>query len=601
MDKKEVCGGRGRTSIRRAVRWVAIGLAVLALVAAGVTADRLHSMGGRTRDDLMVVARLAQQLRQELDRGDPRAARLTLAVLQAHARAARLHTEGPLWRLGSRLPKAGANLAAVSTVAKVVDDLAGRGMPELVDLAGAVDPARLAPRDGTVRLAGLARLTVQVDAADRAIRAALEELAGVPTRRLVPQLAAAIDGLRTGLERAAADTATAARAIRLLPPMLGYGGSRTYLILFQNLAEIRATGGMPGAFAMVRATHGAVRVVETGTATGDLRRFDPPVARLGRDQHRLYGDLPAVYPADVNLTPDFPTAAKLFREMYRQRTGRLVDGVIAVDPVALSLVLQATGPIAVPGGWTLTAANAVRVLLSDTYQRLTSPSAQDRFFLDAANAVFATLLRGRIAPRPALAAMSRAAGERRVLLWSAHPTEQRLVAATVLAGTLPARDGGAPTVGVFLNDGSGAKLGFYLRHAAELSETCAVGGRRALRVRITLASTAPSHGLTSAVLGMGLAGDPYTIRTHVMVFSPTGGDIVDAARDGRPTSWSIGAERERVVAKVTVDLRPGARQTLEFRLLTAVMPPTGAWSPAQLRSTPGVTTGNLRINRSEPC
>ncbi|GAB1645872.1 DUF4012 domain-containing protein [Krasilnikovia sp. MM14-A1259] len=589
-----------RATIRRGVRWGAI-VAVLALVAAGVSVDRLYSTGQHTRTDLLAVGRLAQQLRQELDHGDVPAAQRILADLRTHAHAARSATEGPLWGLGSRLPRVGPDMAAVATVARVVDDLAEHGLPELLGLANAVDPARLAPRNGTVRLAGLTPLTAQVDAAGGAVRSALDELSTIPTGRLAPQLSAAIAELRTGLERAAADIGTAARAIRLLPPMLGYGGPRTYLILFQNLAEVRATGGMPGAFATVRADRGGMRVLRTGATSSEMHAFYPPVARLDPDLRGLYGDLPAVYPADVNLTPDFPTAATLIREMYRQRTGLRVDGVIAVDPVALSLILQATGPVPVRGGWTLTAGNAVRVLLSDVYQRLGTQAGQDRFFLDAANAVFGTLLRGRISPRPALAALARAAGERRILLWSAHPAEQRLLDTTVLAGALPADDGAAPTVGVFLNDGSGAKLGYYLRHTAELSETCPAGGARELHLRVTLASSAPSHGLARSVLGLGLAGDPYTMRTHVMVFSPTGGDIVDAARDGRPVSWAVGAERGRVVGKVTVDLRPGARQTLDFHLVAGTPPASVAWAPARLRSTPGLTIGNTQTNEFLPC
>ena len=60
-----------------------------------------------------------------------------------------------------------------------------------------------------------------------------------------------------------------------------------------------------------------------------------------------------------------------------------------------------------------------------------------------------------------MAALARAAGERRLLLWSADPVEQTEIAGTVLEGSLPIQDGNRPIVGVFLNDGSGAKLGAF--------------------------------------------------------------------------------------------------------------------------------------------
>ncbi len=48
------------------------------------------------------------------------------------------------------------------------------------------------------------------------------------------------------LAKVSLTTATAARAVRLLPPMLGADGPREYLLLVQNNAEQRATGGIPG-------------------------------------------------------------------------------------------------------------------------------------------------------------------------------------------------------------------------------------------------------------------------------------------------------------------------------------------------------------------
>ena len=48
--------------------------------------------------------------------------------------------------------------------------------------------------------------------------------------------------------------------------MLGESGARTYLIMFQNLAETRATGGMPGAYLVLAADKGEVRIIDQGQA-----------------------------------------------------------------------------------------------------------------------------------------------------------------------------------------------------------------------------------------------------------------------------------------------------------------------------------------------
>ncbi len=58
-----------------------------------------------------------------------------------------------------------------------------------------------------------------------------------------------------------------------------------------------------------------------------------------------------------------------------------------------------------------------------------------------------------------MAGLVKAAGERRLLVWSADPLEQADLAATELAGQLP-QTSGTPTIGVFLNDGTGGEVGY---------------------------------------------------------------------------------------------------------------------------------------------
>src|SRR5207253_7315607 len=66
----------------------------------------------------------------------------------------------------------------------------------------------------------------------------------------------------------------------------------------------------------------------------------------------------------VNVSPDFPTTARLIAELYPQSGGAPVDGVIAVDPPGLAAMLTLTGPVSVPG-WPvpITSANVVHVTL----------------------------------------------------------------------------------------------------------------------------------------------------------------------------------------------------------------------------------------------
>jgi hypothetical protein len=156
---------------------------------------------------------------------------------------------------------------------------------------------------------------------------------------------------------------------------------------------------------------------------------------------------------------------------------------------------------------------------------------------------------------------------------------------------------------VFLNDGSGAKLGYYLRQSAKLSVApqCRADGRRELRLRVTLRSAVPRRGLSPYVLGLGLAGDPYTVRTVVSIYSPSGGSLMGMRLDGAPRSFGAGADGPRSVGMVAVDLKPGAAKTLEATLLTGV-PPAGDDTVApQLWTTPAVTAWHKSVETADGC
>ena len=554
------------------------------------------------RGHLATAAELFGQLQQQVRRGDVAAAQGTLTALRAETRAARESTDSVGWRVGGHLPVVGDDLIAVHTVAAVLDDLAVDGLPALLAVAGRLEPSALAPRDGRVDLSQLTEAAPQIASGLAAIRRARAATTAIRTDDLIGQVRDAVGRLSDGLAQAERLVGVADRAARLLPAMLGARGPRDYLVLFQNNAEVRATGGMPGAYVVVHADDGRLSITDQGTATSDLKIFEPPVRNLTPEMLALYTDRPAVFPADVNLTPDFPTAARLAREMYRKRSGLAVNGVLATDPVALSYLLRVTGAVRVPKGGSLTADNAVRMLLSTAYAKYPEPSDQDAYFARAARAIFNTLLAHPGNAEGMIAQLARAAGERRLLVWSAVPAEEEQLTGTVLGGRLPVDDVASPTVGVFLNDGGGSKLSYYLTEAARLSAGgCTDDGARELHLELTLGSVAPSAGLPSYVTGLALSGHPYTSRTNVMIFSSTGGGVVSATENGKEVSFGSGVEGDRMVGVFTVDLPPGKRRTLEVTLRTASGAGSAGPVTPRLWTTPTVRPWSESVTPAGDC
>ena len=426
------------------------------------------------------VSRLQNELKS-VQTIDPAATAATVAHLQEESAAARAAVDDPVYRAATFLPWLGPNLDAVGQVTVTVDTLATDVLPPLMEVARSLRPGELAPHDATVDLAPIERASDALQRADQAVVAAQQAISGIDRSELVAPVGDAVSALSTKLTAAGSMTGTGARAARLLPPMLGADGPRDYLVVFQNLAEPRATGGIFGSFAVVHVDQGKVTVLDEGTPARTLGVFDPPVEQLSAEQLRLHTARPAVYPADVNLTPDFAVAADLFAKMYTARTGKTADGVLAIDPVALSYMMAGTGPVDVGDGVVLTADNVVSVLLSSAYDMFDDSEGnalRDAFVARAAGAAFTAVTAGGGHPEKIMAGLVKASGERRLLVWSADPAEQADLAATELAGQLP-QSSGTPTIGVFLNDGGADKLGYYLSNGiAVTAGNCRADGRR---------------------------------------------------------------------------------------------------------------------------
>ena len=192
----------------------------------------------------------------------------------------------------------------------------------------------------------------------------------------------------------------------------------------------------------------------------------------------IYGQKPAQFLHNVTQVPDFSVSGPLAREMWASKHGLQVDGVLSIDPVALSYLLAATGPVKLPSGDTMTADNAVSLLLNDVYLRYPDPAAQNQFFAEATDAVFSALVSGDVNAGKLLAGLAQAGDENRLFLWSAHAEDQEVLEDTTLVGGLPVTDSETTTFGVFLNDGTGSKMDFYQAVDTQVAwQSCAIDGR----------------------------------------------------------------------------------------------------------------------------
>ncbi|MGV8896374.1 MAG: DUF4012 domain-containing protein [Rhodoglobus sp.] len=544
--------------------------------------------GFLAKGELEAAVPLAGQVQKQLIAGDAPAAQKSFARLDQHAGAAASLTSDPIWRVGEAIPFVGPNLTVVRELASVVNQVSGQAIRPLVNAAGSLNVTSFKPVDGSVQLQPLIDAAPEVSAAAAALSSANTRVTAIDATASLPPLQAATIQLQDAVLEANEVASSVDRAVQLLPAILGADGARNYLVLFQNPAELRSGGGIPGALALIHTEGGRMDLVQQASSS-DFPPFETPVLDVATDTRGIYGDTIGQYIQNVTLTPRFPIAADLAREMWKRKFGVDVDGVLSADPVMLAYLLDATGPVDVGAGEQLTSANAVQLLLSEVYARYPVPSDQDAFFAAAAAAVFSKLSSGQLDAPKLIAALTRAGAEGRALIWSARPEEQALLSGTTLAGELPVSDSDTQRFGIYLNDGTGAKMDYYLVPEVKVGQAvCRNDGLVTIATELTLTSTAPADAAASLpayVTGGGAFGvPPGIIRTVVRVYGPPGSVNLGATSPAVGFAAYQAEDDTYPVTIFTIDLAPGENTTVT----TSMLAPAGFAGEVAAVITPGI-------------
>jgi len=360
-------------------------------------------------------------------------------------------------------------------------------------------------------------------------------------------------------------------AARVAPLMMGADGPRTYFMGFQTNAEARGTGGLLGGFGILRFDNGKA-TVDTLAPNTELSKSAAAID-LGADFAQQYGFTnPFTDFRNSNQSSHFPYAAQIWQSMWTQQSGMTTDGVIAIDPVALSYVLDATGPVTTPDGEVVTKDNVVELTESTSYQRFpTDQTARKQYLQDIATAVVKKMTGHIDSPRKLLDALGKAAGERRIAIWSSSPSEQKLLELTPLAHVIP--DDPAPYAEVVLNNLGGNKMDYYLTREIEYAADGCDGDRRTSTVTVHLANSdsdksLPDYVASSAGLQpqIPITVPSGTMLTSVRLIATNGAKLVSVLANGQRIPAFTNTERGHPSFEVQVAIPPGQSGELTFRL-----------------------------------
>jgi hypothetical protein len=548
----------------------------------------------------LLDARSSGELVQKrIHEGDFDGAGRALGDLRAHTHKAKDSTDGVLWDIGKHVPFVGRNVGAVQTVSRVLDTATRENAPIALELSQALDEGKFRPRDQRIDLAEVEKLTPSVRRAADSIDRAAEDLSDTNAEDLLFPFNDLVGDLQDQIDRARSAATASAHAFELLPDMLGKEQPRKYLLMIQNPAELRSTGGLPGSLAILNADDGKVTMGWQGSATA-VNGFAGPVVELAKDTEQQYGPSPAYDFRDTNFTPDFPEAAQIVKAMVGAKRHVKLDGVISVDPIAVSALMRGTGPVTVRNGVTLNASNVVAALLNQTYQVLDTQAEQDSFFESAARKIFDSVMSGKGDQQQAIRGLAAAGGQHRVLVWSAHDDEEAQIADTAVSGSLQGKSGDRPQIGMYINDSTAGKMDYYLQYRSTAAAVdCRKGGAQDIRATMALTSTMPTdfRSLSIWILGSGQFAAQGQIAFNLRVYAPYGGEITGLTVDGEQHSVTADKHHGRQVALLPITLSPGQKMTVSADIRTA----PGQSGDGSLTFTPGMVPAPNGVSITSAC
>lgn len=573
-DNKESLTERLRALwARRATKLTVLGLLVLAIAFAawlGTGAFTAKSSLEEARDS-------AQQAKEALLKGDTEEASRWAGKAQSQAQSARDAAHSLPWNIAAAVPWLGSPFKTGQQISDVVLGLASDVLRPTAEVGVTIAPDKLIQQG---------RVDVQLL---RAQEPQLSKISEQATRLNAeakaisqPAFFSALGDARTKLQEQTADITglleNTALAARLVPAMMGADGPRTYFMGFQTNAEARGTGGLLGGFGILRFDNGTASVDDLGPnieLTGATSPTD-----FGPDFNEQYGFTnPGTDFRNSNMSPHFPYAAQIWKSMWAQKTGQNVDGVIAMDPVALSHILGAVGSVTMPDGEVVTQDNVVELTESTAYERFpTDQIARKKYLQDIANEVVKKVTGPVESPRTLLDALGKAIGEGRIAVWSANPDEQKLLEETPLAHVVP--DDPAPFAEVVINNLAGNKMDYYLKRTIEYAADGCEGDTRNSTVTVRLTNTmAPDKPVPDYVGGAGglLPGAPFsvpkgTMLTSVRLIATQGATLQSVMSNGQKVPTYQSKERGHPTFEVQVAIPPGQSGELVFRLSEPTVP-----------------------------
>ncbi len=349
----------------------------------------------------------------------------------------------------------------------------------------------------------------------------------------------------------------------LILSTLGGTQPRRYLIVFQNSAELRPTGGFIGSFAVLDIEKGEIKNLQVPPGGSyDLQ---------GSLKKHVYAPLPLHIIntrwefQDGNWFPDFPTSAQKLMWFLEKSQGPSVDGVIAINASLLPDLLSVVGPVELARGEKLTAANAlatVRENIDAAHIVAETKNKPKEILSEAAPAILSALKAGKSEFfLPLVTAVMKGLEHRDIQMYARDAALQKQIADFGWDGALRDNPNG-DFLSVIATNIGGQKTDALIKQTIDHQAKISDDGTVTVTVHITRSQERSSKALEDA---------PNI--SYVRAYTPFGARLIEAQGFNSPSEkifqapdqWEQeDADLQRVEHEVGFDSKSGTRVTNEL-------------------------------------
>ena len=496
----------------------------------------------------------------------------------------------PLWMVASIIPVYGQDISGMRDLMTALDDAFDEGLVPLTKTLEANPPDSLISADRRINVAAVTQLLDAVQDAAPSMQKCADVAESLPEMH-IEQLKSVVDPAKEKLTTINATFQKAAALAPVAGPVLGANGNRTYLIVAQNSAELRSSGGFPGSMGTLEIRDGEIILNDFAKVYDVLTDTNPSSVSITDEEYALFGAASMDCPRDAGIDPDFTRVASIWAASYEERNAAHLDGVISITPSVVQDILAIVGPVTLSDGTELTGSNATKVLQSDIYWKYLAEGADpdgtggavtDALFAQAAHETFNKLFSNLNADTliKFASCMAKDMEDRTVMFWLTDEGDQAILASLDCSGALN-DDPMRPELGVFFSLWVGSKMGWYVDIDNQVLESKKnADGSYTYKMQTTFTDTVSSEEIVAG--GEYIIGDIYDYEYGILypclyIYAPAGGSISnlesnssvafeEARHDGLQAfkAWrTVLRPDQPIVCTYTVTTAPNASQEMK--------------------------------------